>query len=1314
MDNAIRVSIAELLEVRSDGLYTPELLSIIVGACEHLRRIDKSGVFNTDYIFFAPNGKIEITLVSAAHIAEESLPPELRDHIDEDDRLGVREPQMVWCLGDVIRQSCAQACSDAELFSLLNLMTVNHVGTRPTLAKLGQMTKNRCAAAGIDVNGVLKALYEELMGDIDELVDDATSLSGWSEVNGHGPKDQKQQQLINNHESPPSTSHSDEDIEDDDDDGNDTDDAIASSGYRTYLPPVQEEENNYKQATKVVRRDSDESSMMTLSSDEKDESRKASISSAATLKSASESSSEDGEKTPKRRSPSPEYERAITPIAEESETPSPHYSSISESPFLIAQKLHQQEKETVLIQKESKSTELPQSPFVTEMTQNPFMSVKKASTSPPSPRNILPSKISEEESDLDETDLPPPRHNLPPSPKFIPKTTPNTGAGVVSARKKSSIVSSTTATSTEQQQLQQPPTPISKGIPETLPVQVQPRQQLPSEEGNLSRHNSLGPSKVHRRSSRGGKAGASAFATPEFVEKQTLAVIRLQAQSSRKKRLSLHRIEPTFVLVKIVNGQTVEVNCKSDAFVGSVFDSVVEYFNVPEHTFFGLSVIRDNEYFFLDNEQRLEKYAPPGWKSAKKGNQEKYMLYLRFRYYPKKLEFIKTPTTTHSLYLQLRQDILHDSLKPKRDKLFELAALSLQAEFGDSKMPKMGAKVPYFKLQHYLPPRAYIDQDGAKVENNLIEIHSHYSGQASILSERQFIELCQSETDYGAHYYRVYKFKPSATSINTNQMNDIFKIAILPDGLGICTSEGSTPAYTVINQFHPWHMIRTLQFDRKRFLIATIENGIAQDHVFYTDHYTKSGYLVKFAASQHKFMLKMRHWQFTLSRERPGGKDVGYERSSIEASGEDESKEIVFATMPKRTIPEKQPPKGISESRSEETPRRGTNQTTTPTPTSIIQPIVHKNPFEEVESEGEENEPQRIQLKIILEKDPSTGLGLTLVDGAVEDIKGVYVKSVSSDGDAKRKGIEKGDCIQAINGISLVDKTRHDAVELVKQSGREVELDIMRFPCITQILGHERQTSKDEILGTNGFGTTSTPNNNGGFRKLPPTKNELLVEKRPSVSRTPPANRKVTPTSKNVRQRAASDFGAIGDALPVLKSEDLLAGFEKARRRTRSNSGSDNESDGGEAHRGEYRLPVTSIYNFHASEDEDEDAGKPTNSHGNGSTNYPLDDETQSWMSKSTLESTAQKSVQSYPQRQNLDWTNELSDIEDSPDNLGSDMQRLQISIHRLGTKTLGFQVASGGGFVSVKAVTSDPAVSAGVKVDDRIIAVNFWPKIHV
>lgn len=67
------------------------------------------------------------------------------------------------------------------------------------------------------------------------------------------------------------------------------------------------------------------------------------------------------------------------------------------------------------------------------------------------------------------------------------------------------------------------------------------------------------------------------------------------------------------------------------------------------------------------------------------------------------------------------------------------------------------------------------------------------------------------------------------------------------------------------------------------------------DHVFYTDHYSKfnhlifllfngftlrSSYLVRFSASQHKFMMKMRQWQSTLNRNRSAGtRDVQIERA---------------------------------------------------------------------------------------------------------------------------------------------------------------------------------------------------------------------------------------------------------------------------------------------------------------------------------------------------------------------------------------------------------------------------------------------------
>lgn len=44
-----------------------------------------------------------------------------------------------------------------------------------------------------------------------------------------------------------------------------------------------------------------------------------------------------------------------------------------------------------------------------------------------------------------------------------------------------------------------------------------------------------------------------------------------------------------------------------------------------------------------------------------------------------------------------------------------------------------------------------------------------------------------------------------------------------------------------------------------------------------------------------------------------------------------------------------------------------------------------------------------VRLNVTLEKHPSQGLGLTLVDGSVNGNKGVYVKSLASEGDGRKK-----------------------------------------------------------------------------------------------------------------------------------------------------------------------------------------------------------------------------------------------------------------------------------------------------------------------
>ena len=53
----------------------------------------------------------------------------------------------------------------------------------------------------------------------------------------------------------------------------------------------------------------------------------------------------------------------------------------------------------------------------------------------------------------------------------------------------------------------------------------------------------------------------------------------------------------------------------------------------------------------------------------------------------------------HELYLQARRDVIEERIQPKRDAAFELAALALQAEFGN-RPPT--AVVDYFDNHHYL------------------------------------------------------------------------------------------------------------------------------------------------------------------------------------------------------------------------------------------------------------------------------------------------------------------------------------------------------------------------------------------------------------------------------------------------------------------------------------------------------------------------------------------------------------------------------------------------------------------------------------
>ncbi|CAB3409404.1 unnamed protein product [Caenorhabditis bovis] len=543
-----------------------------------------------------------------------------------------------------------------------------------------------------------------------------------------------------------------------------------------------------------------------------------------------------------------------------------------------------------------------------------------------------------------------------------------------------------------------------------IPAAVVPAPPASDFSPALHRRNSLLPSRISgRQSKRRSVTSVSSMrgkrktrAIPEFYDLTRHQNIRLRAPISKKKRLSLHRVEETEVIVELLNGQKIEVACRSDVVSHDIFSLIVQNMNINEHVFFGLSFLRDGEHFFIEDQQRLEKFAPPGWKSVSKvGTRVPYVLHLRFKFYPQILDFIKTDVTMNELFLQCRRDILEKRIQPKRDAAFELAALALQAEFGNRPPPVIS---DYFDTQHYLPKQFCSFEDPIRLKGILAELHGHYSGTRMAEAKSKYIQICQRHADFGCHLHRVFRTKPStshgASPFDPDTGSSIY-IGIMPRGISIYEQQGGNRELLAE---HLWPQTQTLQFDKKRFVIVAVDTSEQQiESTFYTDHHTKSAYFVRFAAAQHRWMMKMRQWKSTLRHENTmqAMPDVIVEgrtippapiKHDLEATPPSspllDAADKIFAKMP--DVVEATPPP----------PQRPTEKPPSiPKYDTVDEGIVCDSQAENFErltpNADDEETPRSMQFDVTLTKDPANGLGLTLVDGNLNGVPGVYVKLVA-------------------------------------------------------------------------------------------------------------------------------------------------------------------------------------------------------------------------------------------------------------------------------------------------------------------------------
>uniref|UniRef100_A0A671YM84 FERM and PDZ domain containing 2 n=1 Tax=Sparus aurata TaxID=8175 RepID=A0A671YM84_SPAAU len=298
---------------------------------------------------------------------------------------------------------------------------------------------------------------------------------------------------------------------------------------------------------------------------------------------------------------------------------------------------------------------------------------------------------------------------------------------------------------------------------------------------------------------------------PEFIRMPDEQHIVLELPGSivsRKGRSCASQREVTVVLP---NGQYVVVRCDIKSKARDVFDMVVAHANLVEHFYFGLAFLDDDEYFFLENETKISKVAPDGWK---KGQILSFLTFLRVKYFVDDISFILHRLTRHQYYLQLRKDILEDRLYCNEETGLFLVALALQAEFGD-----------------YMPE---------VLRTNLI--HAQMLPEEA---ETEYLKIAQQLPEYGVMFHRVGREKRPVVG----------ELVLGVCAKGIIVYEMKNHLRTVTRRFL-WRETDSISTGRRK-LIIECGGPSGKKHSFVTESSKIAQYLLNLCSAQHKFHSEM-------------------------------------------------------------------------------------------------------------------------------------------------------------------------------------------------------------------------------------------------------------------------------------------------------------------------------------------------------------------------------------------------------------------------------------------------------------------------
>uniref|UniRef100_A0A668SGT4 Non-specific protein-tyrosine kinase n=1 Tax=Oreochromis aureus TaxID=47969 RepID=A0A668SGT4_OREAU len=546
---------------------------------------------------------------------------------------------------------------------------------------------------------------------------------------------------------------------------------------------------------------------------------------------------------------------------------------------------------------------------------------------------------------------------------------------------------------------------------------------------------------------------------PEFVRMPDEQQIVLELPGSIVSRKGRSCSSQREVTVVMPNGQYVVVRCDIKSRARDVFDMVVAHANLVEHFYFGLAFLdgKNDEYFFLDHETKISKVAPDSWK---KGQISSFLVFLRVKFFVDDISFILHKLTRHQYYLQLRKDILEDRLYCNEETGLFLAALALQAEFGDYMSELYGKN--YYQPEHYVSKRMLEKLALPSVKEELPRLHASHAQMLPEEAEMEYLKIAQQLPEYGVMFHRVGREKRPVVG----------ELVLGVCAKGIIVYEMKNHVRTVTRRFL-WRETDSISTGVKTYDITCSIAMNGKKHGFVTESSKIAQYLLNLCSAQHKFHSEMtsRQLNHTLIPDENmekyisayRGRNLNLRRISCSegmlnhvglAPGQPDSLskscDDLTAKLEARLRQQREMRREMSRELNKDLPETGD-----------LRDVKERQCWRD-KIPGITLMPSDSLVKVFIFSAPVSGFVIVGEDNTGKLDLGIFIASIVPDGPAEKDGrIKPGGRLISLNKTSLEGVTFSDAAAILQSSPDEVELIVSQpkrkispllSPSILQIL----------------------------------------------------------------------------------------------------------------------------------------------------------------------------------------------------------------------------------------------------------------------